>query len=74
MVIHPPTLFLGFAATAIPFAYAVGGMITGRVREWVKPVFPWTLFGILILGTGVFYGRSSGSSLIFKLQQMELEC
>jgi cytochrome c-type biogenesis protein CcmF len=56
MVIHPPTLFLGFAATAIPFAYAVGGMLTGRVKEWVKPALPWSLFGILILGTGVLMG------------------
>ncbi|MBK7964498.1 MAG: cytochrome c biogenesis protein CcsA [Bacteroidetes bacterium] len=56
MVIHPPTLFLGFAATAVPFAYAIGGLLTGRVREWVKPALPWTLFGILILGTGVLMG------------------
>lgn len=26
MTIHPPTLFLGFAATAIPFVYALAGL------------------------------------------------
>jgi len=56
MVIHPPTLFLGFAATAIPFAYAVGGIISGRAKEWVKPAIPWALFGVMVLGTGILMG------------------
>ncbi|MBK9399560.1 MAG: cytochrome c biogenesis protein CcsA [Bacteroidetes bacterium] len=56
MVIHPPTLFLGFAATAIPFAYAIGGMLTGKVKEWVAPAMPWAFFGVMILGTGLLMG------------------
>jgi len=27
MVIHPPVLFLGFASTTIPFAFAVAGLL-----------------------------------------------
>jgi cytochrome c-type biogenesis protein CcmF len=56
MVIHPPTLFLGFAATAIPFAFAMGGLLTNRVREWVKPALPWTFFAVGILGIGILMG------------------
>ena len=56
MVIHPPTLFLGFAATAIPFAFAMGGLLTNRVREWVKPALPWAFFGVAILGIGILMG------------------
>jgi cytochrome c-type biogenesis protein CcmF len=56
MVIHPPTLFLGFAATAIPFAYAIGGLLSGRIREWIQPALPWVLFGVMILGTGILMG------------------
>ena len=56
MVIHPPTLFLGFAATAIPFAYAIAGLLTNRVKEWISPALPWSLFGIMILGTGILMG------------------
>lgn len=56
MVIHPPTLFLGFAATAIPFCYAIGGLLSGKIREWVKPALPWAFFGILVLGTGILMG------------------
>ncbi|TNE82064.1 MAG: cytochrome C biogenesis protein [Bacteroidetes bacterium] len=56
MVIHPPTLFLGFAAAIVPFAYAVAGLWTKQHKEWVKPAIPWTLFGVMILGTGIIMG------------------
>lgn len=56
MTIHPPTLFLGFASTAIPFCYAVASLWKTDFRSWIKPAIPWTFFGILILGTGVLMG------------------
>ncbi len=56
MVIHPPTLFLGFAATAVPFAYAIGGLLKGKIKEWVAPAIPWTFFAVMILGTGLLMG------------------
>lgn len=56
MVIHPPVLFLGFASTLIPFAYAYAGIQTKRYGEWVKPVLPWALFGAAILGAGIMMG------------------
>lgn len=56
MVIHPPTLFLGFASVTIPFAYALGGLITGQYREWLRPVLPWALFSGAMLGTGILMG------------------
>ena len=58
MTIHPPTLFLGFAATAIPFAFAIAGLMTGKLREWVKPAIPWAFFGVMILGTGILMGAA----------------
>lgn len=56
MVIHPPTLFLGFAATLIPFAFAIAGLWRGDKRGWIAPALPWTYFGIMILGTGILMG------------------
>ena len=56
MVIHPPVLFLGFAATLIPFAYAYAGLQTRRYGDWIKPVLPWTLFSAAILGVGIMMG------------------
>jgi cytochrome c-type biogenesis protein CcmF len=58
MVIHPPTLFLGFASTVIPFAFAMAGLIKGKVTEWVKAALPWTFFGVMILGTGILMGAA----------------
>ncbi len=56
MVIHPPTLFLGFAAALVPFAYAIGGLWTGERRAWMTPALPWTFFGVMVLGTGILMG------------------
>ncbi len=56
MTIHPPTLFLGFASTSIPFCFAMAGLWTGKHQEWLRPVFPWALFSGAILGTGILMG------------------
>ncbi|MFD2784798.1 cytochrome c biogenesis protein CcsA [Hymenobacter rubripertinctus] len=56
MVIHPPTLFLGFALTLVPFAYAIAGLWKGEYTKWVRPAMRWTLWGGMILGVGVVMG------------------
>jgi cytochrome c-type biogenesis protein CcmF len=56
MTIHPPTLFLGFASTLFPFAYAIAGIWRKQYFEWIKPALTWTFFGVCILGTGVLMG------------------
>ncbi len=56
MVIHPPILFLGFALTLMPFSYAVGGLIIGKYKSWIKPAIPWAYAGVMILGLGILLG------------------
>jgi len=56
MTIHPPTLFLGFSATLIPFCFAIAGLWTKKYNEWIQPALPWTFFAIMILGTGILMG------------------
>jgi cytochrome c-type biogenesis protein CcmF len=56
MTIHPPTLFLGFASTIVPFAYAIAGLWTREHKDWLKPVLPWALFSGAILGLGILMG------------------
>ena len=56
MVIHPPTLFLGFALTLVPFAYCIAGLWRNQPLEWIRPALPWTLFGAMILGIGIMMG------------------
>ena len=58
MIIHPPTLFLGFASVAIPFCFAIAGLWTGRHKEWLKPALKWSLFSCAIFGTGILMGAA----------------
>lgn len=56
MVIHPPTLFLGFASMVVPFAYAIAGLWQRRYKDWVQAAMPYSLFATMILGTGIIMG------------------
>lgn len=56
MTIHPPTLFLGFASTIVPFGYAIAGLWTREHKDWLKPALPWALFSGAILGLGILMG------------------
>ncbi|MDP5181803.1 cytochrome c-type biogenesis CcmF C-terminal domain-containing protein [Blastococcus sp. BMG 814] len=57
MGIHPPLLYLGFVGMAVPFAYAVAALITGRTGPaWVAAVRGWTLVAWTFLTVGVVMG------------------
>lgn len=56
MTIHPPMLFMGFASTAFPFAFAIAGLWTGDHKGWLKPATSWSLFSAGVLGTGILMG------------------
>lgn len=56
MTIHPPTLFLGFSSTLVPFAFAVAALYNKQYQTWQKIALPWTFFSILVLGIGILMG------------------
>ena len=56
MVIHPPVMFVGYAAAAIPFSFAVAAMWSGDMSRWAAKAFPWALGGFLVLGTAILMG------------------
>ncbi len=56
MVIHPPTLFLGFALTLVPFAFCLAGLWKSQFKEWIRAALPWTLLATLLLGVGILMG------------------
>ncbi|MCE5284621.1 MAG: cytochrome c biogenesis protein CcsA [Pelosinus sp.] len=56
MVIHPPILFLGYASLAVPFAYAMNGLMSRKHSEWLSKALSWTLFAWAMLGAGIFIG------------------
>jgi cytochrome c-type biogenesis protein CcmF len=57
MVIHPPILFLGFASTLFPFAFAVAGLLK-KDHKWITPAMPWATFSAGILGLGIMMGAA----------------
>lgn len=56
MAIHPPILFLGYAACVFPFALAISSLIRKRYDGWLDRGFRWTLFASLALGAGIIIG------------------
>ncbi|MFZ9242332.1 MAG: cytochrome c biogenesis protein CcsA [Sediminibacterium sp.] len=57
MVIHPPVLFLGFASTTIPFAFAVAGLLK-KDNNWMNHVLSWANFSAGVLGLGIMMGAA----------------
>ena len=56
MVIHPPIMFIGYAATAIPFSFAMAALWRRKYDGWAARAFPWALGGFLVLGTAILMG------------------
>src|ERR1700730_7702183 len=56
MVIHPPIMFVGFAASAIPFSFAMAALWKRDYDGWGARAFPWALGGFLVLGTAILMG------------------
>lgn len=56
MTIHPPTTFLGFSSTVVPFCFAAAGLFKRDYTGWIKPAIPWAFFGVAALGTGLLMG------------------
>jgi len=57
MMIHPPMLYGGYTLFAVPFAFAVGALITRRTgAEWIRVTRPFTLAAWSLLGMGIVLG------------------
>ncbi len=57
MVIHPPNLYLGFVGYAVPFAFAIGALASGRLdSQWIRSIRRWTLVPWLFNTVGVLLG------------------
>jgi cytochrome c-type biogenesis protein CcmF len=65
MMIHPPLLYSGYTLFTVPFAFAVGALITRRVdAEWIRATRRFALSAWLFLGIGILIGaRWSWSEL-----------
>src|SRR5579862_9532927 len=57
MVIHPPMLYLGYVGFAVPFAFAIGSLITRQPGDsWINTTRRWTLVTWMFQTTGILLG------------------
>jgi cytochrome c-type biogenesis protein CcmF len=57
MMVHPPMLYSGYTLMLVPFAFAVGALISGRVNaEWIQVTRRFALAAWLCLGIGIMLG------------------
>ena len=55
--IHPPLLYLGYVGLTVPFAFAMGALLSGRTDErWIVATRRWTLAAWMFLGIGQLLG------------------
>jgi cytochrome c-type biogenesis protein CcmF len=59
MAIHPPMLYLGYVGFSVPFAFAIGSLITRQQGDgWIHTTRRWTLVTWLFQSTGVMLGMA----------------
>jgi cytochrome c-type biogenesis protein CcmF len=57
MVIHPPTLYIGFVGMTIPYAFGMAALMTGHLDDsWLRAVRRWTMVSWLFLSFGLVLG------------------
>ena len=58
MMIHPPMLYSGYTLFAIPFAFAIGALITRQVgaADWIRSTRRFALAAWFFLGIGILLG------------------
>jgi cytochrome c-type biogenesis protein CcmF len=57
MLAHPPLLYLGYVGLTVPFAFALGALLSGRTDErWLVATRRWTLLAWTALGIGQLLG------------------
>ncbi len=57
MLAHPPMLYLGYVGLTVPFAFAMGALLSGRTDErWIVATRRWTLAAWTFLGIGQLLG------------------
>ncbi len=57
MTIHPPSLYLGYVGCAIPFAFAMAALVTGRLDDvWIRTTRRWSLLAWFFLSLGNLFG------------------
>ena len=58
MAVHPPLLYLGYVGMSVPFAFAVGAVLSGDVTndDWIRITRRWTITAWALLTAAIIAG------------------
>ena len=58
MAIHPPLLYLGYVGMSVPFAFAIGAVLSGEIENdgWIRLTRRWTLLAWMFLSAAIVAG------------------
>ncbi|MCK5125148.1 MAG: cytochrome c biogenesis protein CcsA [candidate division Zixibacteria bacterium] len=62
MVIHPPVMFIGYAAAALPFVIALSALFTNKYKGWLKIIFG----PVILVSTALAAGNIMGAFWAYK--------
>ena len=57
MAVHPPLLYLGYVGMTVPFAFAIGALLSGRLDDtWIRVTRRWTVTAWMFLSLAIVMG------------------
>src|SRR3954470_7851423 len=57
MMIHPPMLYTGYVGFSVPFAFAIGALVTSHTgADWIRATRRFALIAWIFLATGIMLG------------------
>ena len=57
MAVHPPLLYFGYVGMTVPFAFAIGALLSNRLDDtWIRETRRWTLTSWMFLSLAIMMG------------------
>ncbi len=57
MAVHPPFLYLGYVGMTVPFAFAIGALLSGKLDDtWLRTTRRWTMVAWICLSLAIMFG------------------
>ena len=57
MAVHPPFLYMGYVGMTVPFAFAMGALISGKLDDtWLRTTRRWTIVAWICLSLAIMFG------------------
>ncbi len=57
MAVHPPLLYLGYVGMTVPYAFAIGALVSGRLDDtWIRETRRWTVTAWMFLSLAIVAG------------------